>query len=183
MADGTGTTPLLSLRDVETAYGDSQVLFGISMDIMPGEVVTLLGRNGMGKTTTIRSILGLQKPKAGQVLVDGRDVTPLPSYRIAQTGIGIVPEGRQVFPTLSVRENLIATAAQRSGGRWTVEAIFELFPRLAERRGHMGNQLSGGEFTPPAWQIGQRDRSRASAALCGSCCDGSDGLTAPRWHP
>jgi branched-chain amino acid transport system ATP-binding protein len=135
---------LLELENVETRYGRSQVLFGISLAVAPGEMVTLMGRNGMGKTTTVRSIMGLTPAHAGSIRVAGREVRGLPAYRIAQLGIGLVPEGRQVFPNLTARENLIATASSRRGP-WTLERVFELFPRLAEREGSMGNQLSGGE--------------------------------------
>jgi branched-chain amino acid transport system ATP-binding protein len=137
---------MLSVEALETSYGESQVLFGMDLKVGKGEVVTLLGRNGMGKTTTIKSILGLLKPKAGRIGFDGRDVTGKPPYSVAQLGIGLVPEGRQVFPTLTVEENLIATAAARFGKpRWTLDVVYKLFPRLQERRGNMGNQLSGGE--------------------------------------
>ncbi|MGI8526575.1 MAG: ABC transporter ATP-binding protein [Pseudolabrys sp.] len=134
---------LLELEGVETCYGLSQVLYGISMSVAPGEVVTLMGRNGMGKTTTVRSIMGLTTARAGAIRFNGNDVGKLPSYRIAQLGIGLVPEGRQIFPSLSVRENLVATAAGK--GDWSLKTIYDLFPRLAERAGNMGNQLSGGE--------------------------------------
>jgi branched-chain amino acid transport system ATP-binding protein len=112
-----------------------------------GQVVTLLGRNGMGKTTTVRAIMGLIRPSAGHIRFDGQDITGDPPYRIAQRGIGLVPEGRQIFPTLSVEENLVATAANRTGGapRWDLPAIYALFPRLAERRRQSGAKLSGGE--------------------------------------
>jgi branched-chain amino acid transport system ATP-binding protein len=138
---------MLSVQDLHAGYGQSQVLHGISFEIGAGEVVTLLGRNGMGKTTTIRAIMGLIKPKAGRVAFDGGDITGLPPHRIAQGGIGLVPEGRQIFPTLAVEENLVATAANRAGGtpRWDLRAIFALFPRLAERRRQSGAKLSGGE--------------------------------------
>jgi branched-chain amino acid transport system ATP-binding protein len=138
---------MLRVAGLETAYGRSQVLFGVSFDIQAGEIVSLLGRNGMGKTTTVRSIMGMVRPRGGQVLLDGRDITPFPSYRIAQAGLGLVPEGRQVFPNLTVLENLVATAANRSGNRdpWTLEKVYRLFPNLKERRHHYGNQLSGGE--------------------------------------
>jgi branched-chain amino acid transport system ATP-binding protein len=138
---------LLEVADVETCYGRSQVLFGISLAIAAGEVVTLMGRNGMGKTTTVRSIMGLTPPRAGSIRFDGGEIRGLPSYRIAQRGVGLVPEGRQVFPNLTARENLVATAATRTGARdtWTLDKIYELFPRLAERSTSMGNQLSGGE--------------------------------------
>jgi branched-chain amino acid transport system ATP-binding protein len=137
---------MLTVTNLQTAYGQSQVLFDISFEVGPGEVVTLLGRNGMGKTTTVRSIMGLVRPKGGAVAFEGRALTRLPPYRIAQCGIGLVPEGRQVFPTLRVEENLVATAASRFGSkRWTLDAVYELFPRLKERRGNLGSQLSGGE--------------------------------------
>jgi len=133
---------MLEVRDLETAYGRSQVLFGVSFDIKRGEVATLLGRNGMGKTTTVRSIMGLTPPKAGSIAFDKKKIAGLPSYKIAQAGIGLVPEGRQVFPNLTVRENLVAT--QRGAG-WTLERVFSLFGNLKDRQGHYGNQLSGGE--------------------------------------
>ncbi len=138
---------MLDVRDLHTAYGDSKVLFGMNLSVPEGEVVTLLGRNGMGKTTTIRSILGLVRPSAGTIQFDGRDVTDMPAFRIAQQGIGIVPEGRQIFGNLDVTENLIATAANRHGRAdpWTLDRVFAFFPRLAERRRNMGSQLSGGE--------------------------------------
>jgi branched-chain amino acid transport system ATP-binding protein len=140
-------TPLLALEGVETGYGRSQVLFGVSLTIAPGEMVTLMGRNGMGKTTTVRSIMGLTPAANGSIRFEGREIRTAAAYRVAKLGIGLVPEGRQVFPNLSVRENLVATAAQRSGSNspWTIDTIYELFPRLAERRSSMGNQLSGGE--------------------------------------
>jgi branched-chain amino acid transport system ATP-binding protein len=138
---------LLHVHDLETAYGQSQVLFGVSFDVGAGEVATLLGRNGMGKTTTVRSIMGIVPTLSGTIHFDGRPIRSLPSYRVAQAGVGLVPEGRQVFPNLTVRENLVATAANRSANPepWTLERTFKLFPRLAERQRHLGNQLSGGE--------------------------------------
>jgi branched-chain amino acid transport system ATP-binding protein len=137
---------MLTVEALQASYSDSQVLFGVDLAIAEGEVVTLLGRNGMGKTTTISAILGLLRPRGGRVCFAGVDVTGKPPYAIAQLGIGLVPEGRQVFPTLSVEENLIATAAARFGApRWTLPGIYTLFPRLKERRTNMGNQLSGGE--------------------------------------
>jgi branched-chain amino acid transport system ATP-binding protein len=136
---------LLELENVETCYGLSQVLFGMSLSIAPGEVVTLLGRNGMGKTTTVRSILGLTPARAGSIRFGGQKVRGLEPFRVAKLGIGLVPEGRQVFPNLSVRENLVATARANGGARWTLERIYELFPALEKRSGNMGNQLSGGE--------------------------------------
>jgi len=137
---------MLAVSHLEAAYGDSQVLFDVSFEVGAGEVVTLLGRNGMGKTTTIASIMGLIRPLRGAVTFHGRNIAGLPAYRIAQCGIGLVPEGRQVFPTLTVEENLVATSAARAGrSRWTLEGVYALFPSLRERRGHFGSQLSGGE--------------------------------------
>ena len=140
-------SPLLEVSGLEAAYGDSQVLFGMEFSVALGTVVTLIGRNGMGKTTTIRAIMGLLPPRRGAVVFAGVPMQGWPSFRIAQAGIGLVPEGRQVFPTLTVEENLIATAANRHGGapRWTLHSVFDLFPRLAERRRNRGDQLSGGE--------------------------------------
>jgi branched-chain amino acid transport system ATP-binding protein len=138
---------LLEIDGIETCYGRSQVLFGISLTVAAGEMVTLMGRNGMGKTTTVRSIMGLTRAMAGTIRFAGEDIRGWPSYRIGKLGLGLVPEGRQVFPNLTVRENLIATAANRcaAAAPWTLEKILALFPRLAERLGNMGHQLSGGE--------------------------------------
>jgi branched-chain amino acid transport system ATP-binding protein len=137
---------MLSVEKLQAAYGPAQVLFDMTFSIGKGEVVTLLGRNGMGKTTTINTIMGLIPARGGKVTFDGDVLTGQPPYRIAQHGLGLVPEGRQVFPTLSVEENLIATAASRFGApTWTLERVYGFFPRLKERRGNMGNQLSGGE--------------------------------------
>ena len=138
---------LLEVENVETCYGLSQVLFGLSLQVKAGEMVALMGRNGMGKTTTIRSIMGLTRARAGTIRFAGQDIRDLPSFRIAQLGIGLVPEGRQIFPNLTVRENLVAASANRSGSAdpWTLEKIHALFPRLAERRDNMGATLSGGE--------------------------------------
>ena len=138
---------LLEVDGIETCYGLSQVLFGLSLSIRAGEMVSLMGRNGMGKTTTIRSIMGLTPARAGAIRFGGHEVRELPSYRIAKLGIGLVPEGRQIFPNLTVRENLVAAAANRlnAGDPWTLDKIHALFPRLAERGGNMGNTLSGGE--------------------------------------
>jgi branched-chain amino acid transport system ATP-binding protein len=133
---------MLQVRDLQTAYGRSQVLFGVSLEVPAGKVVSLLGRNGMGKTTTVRSIMGITPPKAGTISFESKRVDNLPSYRIAQSGLGLVPEGRQVFPNLTVRENLVATARK---GPWTLERIYKLFPHLEARKGNYGNQLSGGE--------------------------------------
>ena len=138
---------MLEVKDIETFYGASQVLFGPSLKVDDGEVVTLMGRNGMGKTTTVRTIMGLTPAKRGAISFKGRDLTGLANFRIARCGLGLVPEGRQIFPTLSVRENLVATSANW-GGRaspWTLERIYTLFPRLKERADQMGNTLSGGE--------------------------------------
>jgi len=135
--------PLLDVDGIETCYGLSQVLFGLSLTIMPGEMVTLMGRNGMGKTTTVRSIMGLTPARAGAIRFGGENIRALPSYRIAKRGIGLVPEGRQIFPNLSVRENLLATATGNDG--WTLARIYTLFPSLSTRGDNMGSQLSGGE--------------------------------------
>ena len=139
--------PLLDVDGIETCYGVSQVLFGMSLTIAAGEMVAMMGRNGMGKTTTIRSIMGLTPARAGTIRFAGREVRRLPAFRIAQLGIGLVPEGRQIFPNLTVRENLIAASGNRLGSPdpWTMEKIHALFPRLAERGNNMGNALSGGE--------------------------------------
>ncbi len=133
---------MLAVHNLETAYGRSQVLFGVNLEVAASQVVSLLGRNGMGKTTTVRSIMGIARPKAGTITFDGKAMNGLPSYRIAQAGLGLVPEGRQVFPNLTVRENLLATART---GPWTLERVLNLFRNLRERQGHYGNQLSGGE--------------------------------------
>src|SRR3989449_6347074 len=138
---------MLEVAALATAYGRSQVLFGISFGVRAGEVVTLLGRNGMGKTTTVRSVMGMVRPRGGTIVFEGKPLHGLPSYRVAQAGLGLVPEGRQVFPNLTVRENLVATASNRAGQRdpWTLDAVLALFPPLAARRHRMGSQLSGGE--------------------------------------
>src|SRR6202161_1569240 len=140
-------SPLLEVTGVETSYGLSRVLFGVSLGVAAGEMVSLMGRNGMGKTTPVRSIMGLTAPAAGSIRLSGTELRGLPAYRIAKLGIGLVPEGRQVFPNLTARENLLATAANRNGiaDPWSIEKIFALFPRLAERAGAMANLLSGGE--------------------------------------
>jgi branched-chain amino acid transport system ATP-binding protein len=140
-------TALLEVEKVETAYGASQVLFGIDFSIEKGEMATLLGRNGMGKTTTVRSILGLTPASRGTVRFMGNTIHAWSADRIARLGVAVVPEGRQIFPNLSVRENLVAFASNRSSSSdpWTLERIYHLFPRLQERSRNMGNQLSGGE--------------------------------------
>jgi branched-chain amino acid transport system ATP-binding protein len=139
--------PLLAVEAIETRYGLSQVLFGISLAIAPGEMVTLMGRNGMGKTTTVRSIMGLTPAMAGSIRFDGKEIASLPSFRVAKLGVGLVPEGRQIFPNLTTRENLVATAANfgKAADPWTLDKVLELFPRLGERLSNMGNLLSGGE--------------------------------------
>jgi branched-chain amino acid transport system ATP-binding protein len=137
---------MLAVDHLQSAYGPAQVLFDIGFHVGAGEVVTLLGRNGMGKTTTIRTLMGLLPARGGSATFDGVSLVGLPPYRIAQAGLGLVPEGRHVFPTLSVEENLVATAAARFGApRWTLDRVYAFFPALAARRGNMGNQLSGGE--------------------------------------
>jgi branched-chain amino acid transport system ATP-binding protein len=138
---------MLRVRELEAFYGASQALFGMELGIDAGEVVTLMGRNGMGKTTTVNTIMGLLPARHGTIEFDGQRVDHLPSFRIARLGLGLVPEGRQIFPNLSVRENLVAAAANRAGSAspWTLARTFEFLPRLAERQRNMGNQLSGGE--------------------------------------
>jgi branched-chain amino acid transport system ATP-binding protein len=138
---------MLRIESIQTRYGESQALFGVSLEIHESEVVTLLGRNGMGKSTTVRSIMGLTPPFAGSILLDEQRIENLPSYRIARLGLGLVPEGRQIFPNLTVRENLVATAANHSGTSipYVLQDVLALFPRLNERLGSYGNQLSGGE--------------------------------------
>lgn len=140
-------TAMLELNDVETFYGTIQALFGMSLSCKQGQVTTLLGRNGMGKTTTVSTIIGTLASRGGEIRFDGEVVNGKPAYEVAQLGIGLVPEGRQIFPNLSVRENLVATAANfsNSSDPWTLEKVLEFFPRLAERLGNQGNQLSGGE--------------------------------------
>jgi branched-chain amino acid transport system ATP-binding protein len=139
-------TALLSVENIHTAYGLSQVLFGISLDVAEGECVCLLGRNGVGKSTTMRSIMGLTPPRSGRVVWRGRDVAGWPPFRIARAGIGFVPEDRRIFAELTVWENLdVAARAARRPGRWTVERVYDLFPVLSERRNQPGGFLSGGE--------------------------------------
>ncbi len=138
---------MLEIERIDTYYGNSQALFNVSMTIDDGQVVTLLGRNGMGKSTTVRSIMGLTPIRAGHITFNGTAIEGLPSYTIARLGIGLVPEGRQIFPNLTVRENMVATAANRLGSRtpYTLDRVLGIFPRLADRLNHYGNQLSGGE--------------------------------------
>jgi branched-chain amino acid transport system ATP-binding protein len=139
--------PLLSIAGLQAGYAGSQVLFGVDLEVGHSEVVSLMGRNGMGKTTTVSAILGLLPARAGEIRFDGRPMTAEPPFRIAQAGIGLVPEGRQIFPTLTVEENLVATAANRRGQAkgWTLQRVYGFFPRLAERRRNFGDQISGGE--------------------------------------
>jgi branched-chain amino acid transport system ATP-binding protein len=138
---------LLEISGLQAGYGEAQVLFDVSLTVEKGEVVTLMGRNGMGKTTTIRALMGILPPQAGRVVFAGKDMTGLPSFKVAKAGLGLVPEGRQIFPTLSVEENLVATSAKGADGSsdWTLAEIYCLFPRLEERRRNLGSQLSGGE--------------------------------------
>ena len=138
---------MLAIERLEAAYGVSQVLFGIDLAVEPGRLVTLLGRNGMGKTTTVRAVMGLLPARAGRVHFEGRPLHGLPPHRVARAGLGLVPEGRQIFPNLTVRENLVATAANRRAAAepWTVERVFALFPALSARARAMGGTLSGGE--------------------------------------
>ncbi|MEW6124247.1 MAG: ABC transporter ATP-binding protein [Pseudomonadota bacterium] len=138
---------LLDVSGLKAGYGGTPVLFGVDFAVPQGGVLALLGRNGMGKTTTIRAVMGLLPPEAGSIRLGGADMTGAPAHRVARAGIGLVPEGRQIFPTLTVEENLVATAAPPRPGLppWTLERVYGLFPRLAERRRHFGNRLSGGE--------------------------------------
>ena len=143
-------TTLLEVRDVHASYGHAQALFGVSFDVRAGEVVTLLGRNGMGRSTTIKCLFGMLQPKSGAIAFGGRPLAGMASHHIARLGLGLVPEGRQVFPNLSVEENLVATARaprhrQPQLQPWTLERVYSFFPRLKERRGNHGWQLSGGE--------------------------------------
>jgi branched-chain amino acid transport system ATP-binding protein len=140
-------TALLQVDAIETAYGTSQVLFGVSMAVNAGEFVTLIGRNGMGKTTTVKTIMGLLAPLRGAVSMAGQPLQGQPAYRVARSGIGLVPEGRQIFPNLTVRENLVATAGNRHrlGDAWVLDAVYKMFPRLQERERNLGSNLSGGE--------------------------------------
>jgi len=137
----------LELDGIEAAYGSSQVLFGVSLAVQPGECITLIGRNGMGKTTTVKSIMGMLRPRAGQIAMDGKALVGEASWRAARAGLGLVPEGRQIFPNLSVRENLVATAGNRHqrDQPWTLDTVYAMFPRLKERERNLGSNLSGGE--------------------------------------
>jgi branched-chain amino acid transport system ATP-binding protein len=138
---------LLEVEGLETFYGTSQALFGVGFEVRAGEVVTLIGRNGMGKTTTVKTVMGMLAPRKGSVRFAGADIAGRPSYRNAQLGLGLVPEGRQIFPNLTVRENLVATAGNRhkAADPWTLEKVYAMFPRLQERSRNLGANLSGGE--------------------------------------
>lgn len=138
---------MLEVKSINTFYGQSQVLFGMSLKVAAGEVVTLMGRNGMGKTTTVRSIMGLTPAKSGEIYLKSTNITALPSYKIARLGVGLVPEGRMISPNLDIIENLVATAFAGTDGKgeWSLDRVLALFPRLRERKTSMGNQLSGGE--------------------------------------
>ena len=138
---------LLQIENLQAAYGRSQVLFGVNLEVYSGTVVSLLGRNGMGKTTTIRSLLGITQASTGRVRFSGQEVQQWPAYRISRLGIGLVPEGRQIFPLLTVRENLLATAANRHNlsSAWDLQKVYDLFPILWNRRDQLGKSLSGGE--------------------------------------
>ncbi|MGI9372691.1 MAG: ABC transporter ATP-binding protein [Hyphomicrobiales bacterium] len=139
---------MLTVQGLETHYGASQALFGMELRVDAGEVVTLMGRNGMGKTTTINSIMGIVSPSAGEISLEGKRIDKMPSFRIAKLGLGLVPEGRQIFPNLSVRENLVATARSartNDGDSWTLDRVYSMFPELHARASSMGNLLSGGE--------------------------------------
>lgn len=141
-------TKFLSVQGLQASYGHAQALFDISFDVGAGEVVTLLGRNGMGRSTTVKCLFGMLPVKAGNVWVGGVRTDGMPSHRIARRGLALVPEGRQVFPNLTVEENLIATARddkKQTGRRWDLSRVYAFFPRLQERRGNLGSQLSGGE--------------------------------------
>jgi branched-chain amino acid transport system ATP-binding protein len=141
------STPIVAAEGLHTYYGASHILHGINLVVQPGETVSLLGRNGMGKTTTLRSLVGLTPPKRGRILIHGQDMTTAPPHRIAREGIAFVPEDRGIFPNLTVRENLVMAARPGRDGRndWSYDRVLELFPRLHERLGNLGNQLSGGE--------------------------------------
>jgi branched-chain amino acid transport system ATP-binding protein len=163
---------MLSVCGLQAGYGSGQVLQGIDLQIAAGEVVTLLGRNGMGKTTTVKTIMGLLRASDGDVEFAGKRLRGLPSYQIARQGIGLVPEGRQIFPNLTAREQLLATAANRHAAPqpWNETAIYRLFPRLAERRHHYGNQLSGGEQQMLA--IGRALMTNPRLLILDEACEG-----------
>ncbi|PCI02958.1 MAG: ABC transporter ATP-binding protein [Hyphomicrobiales bacterium] len=138
---------LLKLQNIHAGYGHVKVLFGMELEINAGEIVTLLGRNGMGKTTLVKAVTGLNSAHSGSIMFAGKEISRLPAHAIGQLGVGLVPEGRHIFPTLTVRENLVATSANRLNREnpWELENVYELFPRLMERENQMGATLSGGE--------------------------------------
>lgn len=136
---------MLEVKEIHTYYGTSHILFGISFDVREGEAVCLLGRNGAGKTTTLRSIIGLTPPRSGSIQFQGRELAGQPPYRIAQQGIGFVPDDRRIFPDLTVRQNILVARREREGSLWTLERIYALFPKLQDLDAHMGTHLSGGE--------------------------------------
>jgi len=136
---------MLKLHDIHTYYGDSHILQGVSLEVKNEEAVALLGRNGVGKTTTISSIIGFEPPRSGEITLEGKDITGRPSYEIAQLGVGLVPQGRGIFPTLTVKENLTIAARNNQNGGWTLDRLIPLFPNLGDRMGNYGRQLSGGE--------------------------------------
>lgn len=136
---------MLEIKDIHTYYGTSHILFGISLNVEKGEAVCLLGRNGAGKTTTFRSIIGLTPPKAGSIKFKGQEIVGKPPYRIAQLGIGFVPDDRRIFPDLTVRQNILIARRGKEGSAWNLDSIYALFPKLKQLEAHMGNQLSGGE--------------------------------------
>ena len=159
--------PLLNVTGLKAGYGAAQVLFGVDLSVAEGEVITLLGRNGMGRSTTIKCLFGLLEPKAGEITFADKRTEALPSHQIAQLGLGLVPEGRQIFPNLTVEENLVATArANAANGlkHWSLERVYKFFPRLQERRLNMGSQLSGGEQQMLA--IGRALMSNPDILLC-----------------
>lgn len=136
---------MLEVNGIHTYYGDSYILQGVSLAVARGQVVCLLGRNGAGKTTTLRSIIGFSRPRSGSISFKNRDITALPSNKIARLGIGLVPQGRRIFPDLTVRENLLLAARHEFGSTWNLDALYAQMPRLRERERNMGDQLSGGE--------------------------------------
>ncbi len=135
----------LRVEDVHTYYGDSYVLQGVSLRVASGQLVAVLGRNGVGKTTLVRSVVGFTPPRRGRVWLLGEEITHRPSHVIARMGVGLVPQGRRIFPSLTVEENLVVAGRPSGGNGWTLERVYELFPRLRERAGHRGGKLSGGE--------------------------------------
>ena len=136
---------ILEAEEIHTYYGTSHILFGISFEVREGESVCLLGRNGAGKTTTLRSIIGLTPPRAGKIRFRGKDIVGKPPYRIAQLGIGFVPDDRRIFPDLTVRQNILVARREREGSNWNLDSVYNLFPKLQQLDTHMGTQLSGGE--------------------------------------